>query len=207
MNRICYGVFAQLSRPAKCLKRIRELSFEAGQGELEYGAARFVGFCPQPASMGVDDRPADRQPHSRSAGFGTIECLENALAMARIKARPGIAHCHEDARVVLLGADQQLSWLRLNRAHCLNRVQSQVQDDLLQLNAVAMNGKQSVSKPGLDRYTVSGDCVSRQHDHLIDSRIEIKTLLSRRRFFMCSRMRSRTSLARPTSPTMHPSAC
>src|SRR6516162_9897114 len=207
MNSGYHDVFAQRSRPVKRLKRIRELSFAAGQGELKHSAARLFRLCPQPAPVGVDDRPADRQPHSSSAGFSRVEGLENALAMSRIKARPGIAHGHENAGVILLGADQQLSWLRLNRAHCLNRVQSQVQDDLLQLNAVAMNGKQSVSKPGLDRYTVSGDCVSRQHDHLIDSRIEIKTLLSRRRFFMCSRMRSRTSLARPTSPTMHPSAC
>jgi hypothetical protein len=35
----------------------------AGQGELEYGAARLVRRCPQPSAMGVDDRPADRQPH------------------------------------------------------------------------------------------------------------------------------------------------
>src|SRR5262252_5586293 len=101
--------------------------------------------------------------------------------MPRIKARPRIAHGDEDARAVLLGGDQQLSWLRLNRAHGFNRVQNQVQDHLLQLNAVAMNGKQSVSEPGLDRHAVPYDCVSRQYDHLTDSRINIKTFLSRRR--------------------------
>src|SRR5262249_25715615 len=120
MNSICHDVFAQLSRPVKHLKWARELSFAAGQGKLKYSAARLVRFCHQVASMGVDARPADRPPHSRSAGFGSVECLENALAMPRIKARPGIAHGHEDTRVVLRGADQQLSWLRLNRPHCLN---------------------------------------------------------------------------------------
>ena len=82
----------------------------------------------------------------------------------------------------LLGADQQLSSPRLDRAHCFNRVQDQVQDDLLQLNTIPLNGKQSVRKPGLDRDTILGDCASRQYNHLIDRRIEIKTLLSRRRF-------------------------
>jgi CheY-like chemotaxis protein len=30
-----------------------------GQGELKYGAARFIRLCPQSAPMGVDDRPAN----------------------------------------------------------------------------------------------------------------------------------------------------
>ena len=56
-------------------------------------------------------------------------------------ARPGIAHCHKDTCVVLLGADQQVSRLCLNQAHGFDRVQEQVQDHLLQLNAIAVNGK------------------------------------------------------------------
>jgi hypothetical protein len=59
--------------------------------------------------------------------------------MRRIEARPGIADRHKDAFVVLFGADQQLSCPRLTRAHCFDRVQEQVQDHLLQLNAVAVN--------------------------------------------------------------------
>ena len=38
--------------------------------------------------MGIDDRPADRQPHPYSAGLGGVESLENALEMFRIDARP-----------------------------------------------------------------------------------------------------------------------
>ena len=38
-----------------------------GQGELKYGAARFIRIRPQPAPMGIDDRPADRQPHPYAA--------------------------------------------------------------------------------------------------------------------------------------------
>ena len=60
--------------------------------------------------MGIDDGPADRQPHPHSAGFRGVESLENALDMFRINARPRIAHRHKDAIcLVLLGADQQLS--------------------------------------------------------------------------------------------------
>src|SRR5262250_2317544 len=114
MKRISHGAFAWLSCPVSRLKRIRELSFGAGQGELKYGTAGFIGTYPQPAPMGVDDRPADRQPHPHAAGFRRVECLENALQMRRVDTRPGIAHCHEDACVVLLGADRQLSRSRVN---------------------------------------------------------------------------------------------
>src|SRR4029077_7358667 len=74
-----------------------ENSFRAGQGELKYGAARFIGPCPQPAPVGIDDRPADRQPHPRSVGLGGVESPENALEMFLINAQPGIAHGHEGA--------------------------------------------------------------------------------------------------------------
>jgi hypothetical protein len=47
--------------------------------------------------MGIDDGPADRQPHSHSAGLRGVESLENALDMLRIDARPGIANRDKDA--------------------------------------------------------------------------------------------------------------
>src|SRR5712691_1919100 len=133
--------------------------------------------------MGIDDGPADRQPHPNSAGLRGVESLENALEMFRTNARPGIAHCHENATGLgLLGADQQLSGPRLNRAHGFDRVQDQVQDDLLQLNTIPLNGKQPIGKAGLDRNSILGDCASRQYNYLVDRLIEIKTILSWRRF-------------------------
>jgi hypothetical protein len=76
--------------------------------------------------------------------------------MPRIRARhvpdrfrPGIANRDEDAvRLRLLGADQQLSRPRLDRAHCFDRIQDQVQHGLLQLNTIPLNGKQPLDKTG-----------------------------------------------------------
>ena len=74
-----------------------------------------------------------------------------ALDVLRINARPGIAHRDADAICpALLGADRQLSCPCLDRAHCLDRIQDQVQDDLLQLNTIALNGRQRFIKAGLD---------------------------------------------------------
>jgi len=77
-----------------------------GQGELKYRTARFICLCPQPAAMGLDDRSTNRQPHARAAGLRGIKCIEHALEMRRIDARPGIVHCHKDICMVLPGADQ-----------------------------------------------------------------------------------------------------
>jgi hypothetical protein len=133
--------------------------------------------------MGIDDGPADRQPHPHSAGLRCVESLENALDMLRIDARPGIANRDEDAiRLRLLGADQQLSRPRLDRAHCFDCVQHQVQDDLLQLNTIPLYGKQPVRKAGLDQDLILGDCASPQYNYLIDRVIKIKAGPSRRRF-------------------------
>src|SRR5215468_28780 len=85
------SAFARLSRPVNRPHGIRELFFDTGQSELKHGAARLVRLRPQPAPMGIDDGPADRQPHSRSAGLCRVERLENALAVLRVDARSGIA--------------------------------------------------------------------------------------------------------------------
>src|ERR1700704_5654837 len=102
--------------------------------------------------------------------------------MRSIDAWPGIADCHEDACMVLLGADLQLTRSRLLRAHCFDCVQDQVQDDLLQLNTIPLDGSQSLRKVGLDRDSILGNCASRQYDHLVDRLVKIKTAHSRRRF-------------------------
>ena len=107
--------------------KIRELSFHAGQRELKYRAARVVRFRPQPASVGIDDRPADRKPHPGPTGLGSVESLEDALDMFRIDASPGIMHGDKDtAGFVLRGADRQLSCPCLRRAHRFECVEDQI---------------------------------------------------------------------------------
>lgn len=82
-----------------------------------------------------------------------------------------------DACVDLLGVDQQLSCPRLNRAHCFNRVQDHVQDDPLKLNAIPLNGNQTVRKPRVNRDAIPDDHASRQYNHLFYCRIRSKRSL------------------------------
>src|SRR5258705_5131920 len=86
-------------------RRAAKSRLRGGQRELKYRTARFIRLRPQPAPMGVDDRPANRQPHPHAAGLRGVKCIEHPLEMQRVDARPGIVHCHKDTCVVLPGAD------------------------------------------------------------------------------------------------------
>src|SRR5262249_58180153 len=120
------------------------------------GATRLIRFRPEPAPVGIDDGPADRQPHPGSARLRGVESLENAFEAVPTDARAGVAHDHENAvSSALLGADRQLAWPGLDRTHCLDRIQDQVQPDLLQLNTIALNGRQRLLEAGLGRDSIS----------------------------------------------------
>src|SRR5215471_5093883 len=114
MTSISRNVSARPSGPLARMKRSRELSFDIGQDELKCSTARLVRSRPQLAPMSMDDGAANRQPHACSTGLRGVEGVEDPIEIRRINARPGIAHGHDDARLVLLGADHQFSCPLLN---------------------------------------------------------------------------------------------
>ena len=89
--------------------------------------------------MGVDNGPTDRQAHPEAALLRRVEGFKNPLEMFRIDAGSRIVNCDEDVCGPLLGDDRQHSLPLFDRPHCFDRVQDQVQDDLLQLNTVRLN--------------------------------------------------------------------
>src|SRR5258706_2471224 len=79
---------------------------------------------------------------------------------------------------VVFGADQQLSCGALNRAHCFDRVEDQVHDDLLQLNAIPLNETFSVGKAGLERYSIDRNFALEPCNHFGDRTVEIEMIPS-----------------------------
>src|SRR5262249_45420030 len=128
---------------------------------------------------GINNGPADRQPHSYAACLRGVESLENALEMFWMDARPTIADCDEDTLFGFLDADLQLPCPGLNRGHCFNCVQNQVDDDLLQLNTIALHRREPISELGAERNSILADCASHHNNHLTDRLIEVKKLFSR----------------------------
>src|SRR5712671_1190588 len=78
--------------------------------------------------------------------------------------------------LALFGADQQLSCGALNRTHCFDRVEDQVHDDLLQLNAIPLYETFSVGKAGLDRDSIDRNFALEQGNHFGDCTVEIEAI-------------------------------
>src|SRR6516165_7393971 len=66
------------------------------ESELEYGAPRHVGRGPQSPAVGLNDRLADRKPHSHAVGLGGVKGIEQTIRGGLIEASSGIDHRHED---------------------------------------------------------------------------------------------------------------
>ena len=126
-----------------CLKRerIAICRRKRRQGKLEDGATRHVGGRPQSPAMGFDDGATDRQPHPQAALLGRVEGLKDALEIRRSEPGTGIPHPDQDAvRPGSPGADQQFSRGLAAGAHRFDRIVDQVQEHLLQLDAIPLDG-------------------------------------------------------------------
>jgi hypothetical protein len=119
---------------SRCAARV------GGHREVKNGAPGQVGGRPQPAAMSFDDRTADRQPHPQTAWLRCVEGGEEVRETRRGQAWPRILHRDQHAiRFGLSSGDEQLSRPFRDRAHCLDGVDDEIEDHLLQLDAIALN--------------------------------------------------------------------
>jgi hypothetical protein len=87
-------------------------------------------------------------------------------------------HCDQHiVRLALPGADRQLARVPLDRAHRFHGIQDQIQDDLLQLNTIAVN-EQRPLQSGPDQNPILCDCALHHLDNLIDRLVEVERLAS-----------------------------
>jgi hypothetical protein len=111
------------------------------QGKLGDGATRHVGGRSQSPAMGFDYGATDRQPHPQAALLGRVEGLKDALEIRRSEPGTGIPHPEQDAvRPGSPGVDQQFSRALAAGAHRFDRIVDQVQEHLLQLDAIPLDG-------------------------------------------------------------------
>ena len=109
-----------------------------------------VAGHPDPSTVRVDDRPADRQPHAEPSGLGGDEGLEDALELRLLQAGAGIADRHLDAQSrALAGRDDQIP-RAVDDRHRLARIDQQVEDHLLELDAVT--GHRGQSRRTIERH-------------------------------------------------------
>src|SRR5512132_945407 len=106
--------------------------------------------------MPLDDRAADRQPNTHAAALGCVEGVEYSLQIRRIDADPGILHAQTHTIVSFSpGFDQQMPRAVVHALHRVGGIAEKVQDDLLELDTIAGDGRQVISKFRPQDYPIS----------------------------------------------------
>src|SRR5712664_1545528 len=116
-----------------------QFGLDRRQRELQDGSPGLVRHRPETATMGDHDRAADRESHPHPVGLRREKRLEDALHGLGLKAMPRVADFDEDLVPLFPpGGDRQLPGRGAGLAHRIDRVEDEVQQELLKLDLVAV---------------------------------------------------------------------
>jgi len=128
--------------------------------------------------MRFDDRTADRQPHAQTVGLRRVEGGEELLEINRGQAWSRILHRDQHfIRFDVSSGDEQLSRPFRDRAHCLDRVDNEIEDDLLQLYAISFDERQTLPEGRLHRRAVLYRFATGELDHFADRLVYVHPVL------------------------------
>jgi hypothetical protein len=131
---------------------------------MKDGALGFVRLNPQPATMGLNDRPADGQTHPHTARLRSKYWIEYLLKLLRANSWSVVRHRYNDACGVMdLGPDVQEPGPILRR-HRVDGVCDQVQKHLLELDSISSDFRYVCIRRCLDQYAVLLQMANRMLD-------------------------------------------
>src|SRR5215216_6782777 len=123
--------------------RVRDVPWIAGDGKREGGTWTIVRLCPETAIMSLDDRPADAEPDTHAVALRCVEGVKELVHALGVDAYASIPHADTYATTALpFGSDQQVSRAIVHFNHRIGRVAEKVQDDLLELDPIAGDGRE-----------------------------------------------------------------
>ena len=100
--------------------------------------------------MSLDDGAADGESDSHAVALRRVERVEQLVHALTVEAHAGIPHGQAHMFAVFpFGSDQQLPGAIVHARHRVRGVAEQVQDDLLELDTVAGDGREIVGELGL----------------------------------------------------------
>jgi len=127
--------------------------------------------------MSLDDGATDGEADAHALAFRRVEGIEQLGQVLRVDADAGIAHGHPDTIAVLVfGSDQQPPRPILNGSHRIRGVADQVQDDLLELNAIPGDRWEALGKLQLQQYAISLKLAQQERGHLSRSPVQVYRL-------------------------------
>jgi len=101
-------------------------------------AVRLVRRCPEPSAMGFDDRALIASPMP-CHWLGLVEGVEQAVDIDGIETRRNLAPDQHGMRIGRAGCRRSVCGLSAPRSR-LDRIEDQIQDDLLELHSISGNG-------------------------------------------------------------------
>src|SRR5918992_1403810 len=114
----------------------------AGNGKREGGAWTIVGLRPEAATMSFDDGAADGEPDAHAVALRRIESVKQLVHALAVDADAGIPHAHTHTIAgIPFGSDQHVPRAIVDTEHRVRGVAHEVQDDLLDLDPIAGDGR------------------------------------------------------------------
>ena len=128
--------------------------------------------------MALDDHPANGKSQSHAVGFCRDECIEDICQPRGIDSRPAILDL-DDNRAVAVAPRPQLQQAAtvLESVHGLDGVADQIDENLLQLTAVAHDQRQFGLKLGPRRNIVNLQLLAERVEDANSQRIHIDRLV------------------------------
>ena len=106
-----------------------------------------VRLCPETTMMPLDDGAADGESDTHAVALRRVEGVKQLVHALAVEARASIPHGHAHTIAVLpFGSDQQLPRAIVHANHRVRGVAEQVQDDLLELDAIAGDVREIVGE-------------------------------------------------------------
>src|SRR5439155_24839714 len=137
------------------------------QREAEQRAATRPGLAPDAAAVGLDDGAADREPQAGAAARAdAVELVEDLLLLPGGQAGAAVGDLHDD----LVAPAMRLHVDRLAGRCVLGRILDQVDEHLLDEQAIDVHGRQVLGQPGRQLAVAQrrGEPRERHADQLLD---------------------------------------
>src|SRR6266702_1138859 len=150
------------------------------QNELQHCTLSLLRLRPDPATVRLDNRTADRQSHSHAFRLRCKECVEKPPGVLFADARAGIFYDHLCVpRIEAARADPQGPRPSRDARHRLHAVHHEVDDDLLQLHAVGTHLRRRTRVIGIHFDTVPIQFASHRFDGFSHYSVQIEYRLTR----------------------------
>ena len=123
-----------------------------------------------------DDAAADRQPEADTEGLVRHERLEDTLELIGRNALAAVGDGDDDLPVVRFRPKRQPPLAGGDIGHRLASIDGQVQQELLQLHAIAVDQRQTGLDMGDDRNVAADKIAVQQAKNLADELVQVERL-------------------------------